>query len=500
MKVKLLFINAAGSVIQSIGLSIILFVLYRWLLETMGPERLGIWSLVIATTSVAGVGKLGLTGSVLKFTAKYVALGDFKRAAGIIETSFVSVSLFMGAILGLLHYWGLRIIGRVVEPKFAAEAVSILPPVITAFYLIMVTEILFSALDGLERIYLKNIIILLTALLNLLLCFLLVPVHGLPGAAYARGVSNLCAFISAYLILNARLPGVTLFLFRWDPEIFREIRCYGMNFQLISLIRMALDPVTKGLMSHFGDLAMVGYYEMANRLVLQVRSVMVSANHAVIPVVSGIADRDPEQVKRIYLDNYALFIYICMPVYTALIIVSPLVSRVWLGSCEPVFIRLVMLLTAAWALNSINVPAYYSFIGIGRLSFNLLSGVVTAALNIGLGYLLGALFGGPGVAAGWALALVFGSSVVYISYHRVYGIDFRELLPSPIALPVGLCALVSVGAFMLYRRDFGMGPWEMEVLGFAFTGLSILSFSTWFNPFRKTITDRLRVRVRGGMR
>lgn len=491
MKGKLFFINSIGSVFQTVGLSLILFVLYRYLLETIGPDRLGVWSLILSTTSVAGVGKLGLTGSVLKFVAKYGAEKRYRRVTRIIETSFVSVSTAMGILLLFLFLLLRRLIDHVVDQGFIAEAHRILPPACVSLFIIMATEILFSGLDGLELIYLKNIILLLFSLVNLILCILLVPVYGLLGVAYARVLTNGATFFTALFTLNAHIPGNTLVLFRWERAAFREIWRYGFNFQLISIIRMALDPVTKSLMSHFGNLAMVGYYEMANRLVMQVRSVMVSANHPIIPVISGIADKKPEQVKSIYRENYALFIYISMPVYASLVILAPFISKIWLGSYQPVFIWILMVLTAGWALNSINVPAYYSFIGIGRLSFNLISSIVTAILNILLGFLLGTLFGGHGVVAGWVTALVIGSSVVYISYHRVYGIDLSELLPAKIALPLFACCLAAGAAFRLYHYDLHPITGGYRIFAFTFLSMLFLSVSAWFNPYRKSLTDRL---------
>jgi O-antigen/teichoic acid export membrane protein len=85
--------NAVISVIQVIVTSITLFMLYRLLISTIGIARLGVWSAVLATTSVANIANFGLSGSVVKYIAKYIATGDEKKVTGVIETAAISIGL-----------------------------------------------------------------------------------------------------------------------------------------------------------------------------------------------------------------------------------------------------------------------------------------------------------------------------------------------------------------------------------------------------------------------
>src|SRR3984885_6323034 len=89
--------NAGSSLVQLLVSTISLFVLYRVVLGIFGPREFGIWSLVVAATSVVGLSNMGLTGSITKHVADSQAAGDPHRLAGLIETSGVS-----GALLSLL--------------------------------------------------------------------------------------------------------------------------------------------------------------------------------------------------------------------------------------------------------------------------------------------------------------------------------------------------------------------------------------------------------------
>ena len=64
------------TIAQVVVSSVILFFLYRYLLNTIGVAKLGVWSVVMAAASASRMSELGLSGSVVKFVAKYKAHSD----------------------------------------------------------------------------------------------------------------------------------------------------------------------------------------------------------------------------------------------------------------------------------------------------------------------------------------------------------------------------------------------------------------------------------------
>ena len=73
MNQKRILLNAVTTFVQVAGSAATLFFLYRFLVRTIGVERLGIWSLVLATTSAVTLANQGFSTSVTKFVAKYAA-------------------------------------------------------------------------------------------------------------------------------------------------------------------------------------------------------------------------------------------------------------------------------------------------------------------------------------------------------------------------------------------------------------------------------------------
>ncbi|MGB6392039.1 MAG: hypothetical protein WBF14_06710, partial [Candidatus Acidiferrales bacterium] len=81
MKRKQILLNAATTFAQVIGSAAALFLLYRVLIRAIGVERLGVWSLVLETTSVVTLANQGLSTSIVKFVAKYVAREEPERVS-----------------------------------------------------------------------------------------------------------------------------------------------------------------------------------------------------------------------------------------------------------------------------------------------------------------------------------------------------------------------------------------------------------------------------------
>ena len=101
------------SVAQVLVLGAVLLLLYRFLIRAIGTEQLGIWSVALATGSVTNIAGLGLSGSVVKFVAKYMARGNERAAAEVTQTAALSIGLAIGIVAMAIYpliRWALTII------------------------------------------------------------------------------------------------------------------------------------------------------------------------------------------------------------------------------------------------------------------------------------------------------------------------------------------------------------------------------------------------------
>jgi len=488
MEKRQVLINAIMSLVQILVISGVLFILYKFLLHTIGVKQLGIWSLVLAITSVTQIANFGLSSSVVKFVAKYVARGEDENVTGVIQTAALTVAAFAGCVLVIGYPIAKWLLGLVIVDEYFPLALSILPYAFLALWIMIITSIFQAGIDGYQRIDLRSLLLMSGAVLHLLLCFVLAPIYGLIGVAYARVLVNVIVLLSSWFLLKRQLPIFSMFSYRWDKGIFREIIRYGINFQVISITQMFYDPITKALLSKFGGLSMVGYYEMANRMIQQLRALIISANQVLVPAIADLKEKSPEKIQSVYSNSYQLLFYLALPLYSLIIVCAPIISELWVGYYEKVFVLSSILLTIGWFLNTLAGPAYFVYLGIGELRWNMISHIMIGLLNVGLGFMLGILFNGIGVVVAWVCSLALGSSIIYFSYHIKYKIPLIELLPKASRITIIICLIGILSAFIMQQK------FNYNCNAIILNSIIIFSFSLiifiplWLHPMRKRLT------------
>jgi O-antigen/teichoic acid export membrane protein len=487
MQKRQVLINAIMSMVQIVVVSGVLFILYKFLLNAIGVEQLGIWSLVLATTSVTQIANFGLSGSVVKFVAKYIARGEEENVSSVIQTATISVSLIGGFIL-LSGYPAIKWILTIVIPRDSIHlAIKLLPFSLFSLWLTIIANIFYSGLDGYQRIYIRNILVMCGMVFYLVLCVMFAPAYGLIGLAVAQIMQNIIVLLGSWFLIRRYSAAVPVVPYQWNKTLFREMIGYGINFQVISVTGMLYDPITKALLSRFGGLSMVGYYEMANRMIQQFRALIVSANQVVVPAIADLQEDSPEKIKDVYLTLYRLFFYLALLLYSVIIITTPIISKLWIGHYENGFILFSTLLAVGWFLNTLGAPAYFANLGIGELGWNTIGHLTIAILNLGLGFGLGGTYGGKGVVVAWVFSLIAGSFIIPFSYHLKYEIPLTELLPKEhlnmfLACIISILVSVSIYRYLSNKANlFLIASTLMAML------LTIVGVSAWFHPLRKRL-------------
>jgi O-antigen/teichoic acid export membrane protein len=207
-----------------------------------------------------------------------------------------------------------------------------------------------------------------------------------------------------------------------------------------------------------------------------------------VPTIAHLQERDPKLIPVVYRESYRLIFFLAVPIFASATVLSPLVSRIWIGRYEPTFVEFVAILAAGWLVNVLTNPAYVVDLGTGALKWVSIGCVAAAALNAGLGFAAGVRFGGIGVVAATAVSQAVGYVIVLVAYHIENRVAFCQLLPHEsravlFASFVGAAALLPVFCSAYARSRFS--------LGIAETGLGMLSVTIvvlmWRHPMRKQL-------------
>jgi O-antigen/teichoic acid export membrane protein len=490
MKHKQIFWNAATTMVQVVGSAGTLFILYRFLIRTIGIEKLGIWSLVLATTSVVTLANQGFSTSIVKFVAKYAALDRKDSVCLLIETAILTVGVMLGLFCIVLYpvaHWGLKLI---LPAARLTEATSLLPYAFVSLWINVVGSILLAGLAGFELIAYRNCVVLGGSFLYLFFTVAWVPRYGLLGLAYAQTVNTAACFLVTWCLLRRKIPQFPAIPRHWDRKLCREMSRYGVHFQFITVSQAVREPVTKALLAKFGGLAMTGLYDMASRWVFTFRELIVQANLVLVPTISGLREKNPEAIPRIYRESYRLVFFLALPTFAFLVAVSPIVSRVWLGRYEPVFVSFVTLLAIGWLVNILSNPAYVVDLGTGALRWVSIGCAVTGVLNPAVGYFAGKYLGGMAVVAVSTLALAAGYAIVFGAYHVENQIPFAALVPKDSA-GIVCASAAGVIVFLPYFCGRNIHPTTSvrDISGVAITLVAVMIVPMWLHPMRKRLVS-----------
>lgn len=469
----------------------VLFFLYRYLLETVGPEGLGLWSMVAAVASVSKLGELGLSGTAVKFVARHVARGETVEAVEVVHTTVVSVAVLQGAVLAGGYPLMAWILESAIPADRLGEALAILPLSLASAWVATLAGVYLSALDGCERLDVRSLATMLSSAACLVLTWILVPRLGIAGIVWAQAGQWGATLLCAGLLLRRELPSFSLMGWGWSRPRFQEMFGYAVKFQVASVFGMLVDPILKGLMAKFGGLAPTAYFEMANRMVGQFRALLMAANQAMVPRVASLHETAPAEIGDVYLGFYRTLFFLSLPLYAGVAALGPLASQVWIGHYEGDFVAYGAAIALAYWLNSLSGPAYFANLGTGRLGWNTASAVSQALLCAGLGYGLGITAGPSGIALAYAISVAACSGLVIAGYHRDHGLPYARLLPVEsrsilIASWLGLAA----GWLVFCALEGQVGATARAGLGLLACLATILP-ALWRHPLQRAIRSRL---------
>lgn len=476
--------NVVATVTQVLISGVVFFILYRYLYDRIGVEQIGVWSLVLAATSVSRIGDLGLSAGVVRFVAQALGRGDTQRAADVVQTVALTLGVLMAVLLAAGYPLVVLVLGYFLPAHGVAIALSILPYALVSLWAMVIVSVFGGGLDGCLRMDLRSLLMGFSHLAYLGLTMLLVPTYGLEGVAMAQLIQSVGLMLLLWWMLRRQMKELPLIPLHWKFAVFKEMIGYGVNFQIITIMNMLFDPLVKALMSKFGGLEALGYYEMANKLILQGRALIVEASRVMVPAIATLQEHDASKAKQLFVSSYQLTFYVAVLFYGALGVLLPTISILWLGHYQASFVQFALLLNLAWFANTLINPAYFANLGAGALRSNMIAHTIIGLFTAVIGGGLGARYGGHGVVVGTVISLIMGSMFVLVTYINGVGLKWDKFI-----IPKGMYALLILSVSVVFISNFMSGSQSLTVsiISMALLCLCSLLIVGWFNPARKVL-------------
>ncbi len=471
---KRVILNASSTVAQVIITSCLYFLLYKLLLNKVGASMLGVWSLIVTTSSIANLANFGITSGLVKFVAEYSVdkLKEKRHLQQLVFTSFATLIVFYSFIIILITILANYILKVIIPSEYFSIGKELLPYSLFCLFVNGCGGVFVSVLEGFQKNYLRNFIYSIGSVLFFLVSWLLIDKFKLKGVVFGQVIQSLFVLICC-LISCLKLVGYNLFnSWKWNGQIFKSIFNYGIKFQFISISQMLCEPITKTLLGRFGGMQIVGFYEMASRLVWQLRSLIVNANQIVVPLIASasVSKNNKSAVNEIYKKSLSIVQIVSIPIFTLLILFANVISFLWIGHIEPAFIMSIYLLSASTFANILSGPSYFGCLAEGKLNFLLGVHIFIAVTNVILSFILGNCIVIYGVIWSWSLTLILGSIGIIYLYSKSNKISLSSSFQKKDLFLISTCIAICLISFQI-------GIW---ITNSKFFGQLILACSTSF--------------------
>ncbi len=491
---KAISLNIFFSLVQILFTGVVYYFLYKFLLQAIGTDLMGVWAIVLAISSAANIANLGIGASVVRFTAKFKVNDETGKINSLVHTSFLFLGGLFLLIISIVYFVAPWWLHAVIKDRYFSEAMSLVPYSLLCLFLNALSSIFTSCIDGLQKNYLRSLIYILSFAVLIIATRLLVPVHGLMGMAYAQLLQALFLLVGSVVSLKLLFAPLRFFPVLWDKDVFKGIFSFGVQEQIISICQLCFDPLTKSILGSFGNLGMVTYYEMANRLITQLRAFLVSANQVFIPAFTSTNEKSAESAANLYRKVFSISFLLSI-LWLSLIVSAIIpVSKIWIGGYNAEFVVMALLLAFAYWCNIVISPAYFANMGSATLRDNVVSNMIIAVLNVVLCSGLGYFFSGYGVVAGWSAALATGSLYVMFRYHQRQGLQLGQLVLRKDIGIILLGFLTGISSFLFFYLNITMNVWAM--FGIVLFVLSLVLAAVYYtHPVSKTLTGVLKTKM-----
>jgi O-antigen/teichoic acid export membrane protein len=364
---------------------------YPLYIHYLGLEVFGIWVMLMAIVITLQLGAIKLPEAATKFISEALMQQDNLRIRQYSSSLLVAV-LFLGLGLVLIISQGREFIGgffhaATVDPR-QFPLLIVYAGLIT--FMAMVAETIAGIVSGSGRmdwafmaeIFGRLVIFAVSVLL-------LFKQFGLMSLFYASFAGYAVYICLGLFFMRRSLGFFPLGLRHFSWQHLRQMTRFSLPLLSGSLCYSFLGPFNRLLLGLMISPAAASIYEIADRGAMLINAQAHFALRPLLPKVSGLmALADYEQISQLCLNTVRFIITWATPLFFILFVAVDYVVPLWLHTernAEIVF-NLRILLVGNYALLIRN-PFFYTFMGMGRVSYCFYSDMIAPLVNVVVGIL-----------------------------------------------------------------------------------------------------------------
>ncbi len=406
-----IFTSWAGMVIAIV----IAFFFTPYLVDTLGKEKYGIWSLAFSIMAYMRLADLGVKQSIVRYISKYYAVKNWRELNQVFSSSirlyfFVALAILIATVVIVLYFAGyLKIPADLFRTAQTTILILGINEAVMYFCLPLISLGAFHRYDITSYFRIgRNIV------QTAIIIVLLEMGYGLVPMALAVITLTIISNIWIHGIRRSLYPEVRFAFADIDSEKTRMLINYGVySFLIVGAIILIyqIDYILIGAML---SMEAVAIYSVAAMFVAQIRGAIQMVSVTLVPAISHFdAEHDNDRILRVYQRSTRYLYYISGFIAIGMVLFSEPFMLLWMGPDFLISSQILNLLMISMAVYLPQTIANSVLYGISKHKVTFYVMLIEMILKVVLSYVFIRTMGIIGVAYGTLISQLVVYGVVY---------------------------------------------------------------------------------------
>ncbi len=367
--------NSLLTVIAEVADRIMRFLLVAVAARLLGDSNYGILTFAIAFASLFLIlADFGLQNLFVREIARNA--DETRRLVG----NGLVIKLVLAGVAFLCIYFVARLTGK---PAHVLTTVYI----ISASLIIgSLAEFFCAVFQGFQKMkYYAAASFILSASNTLIGIAVLLLGGGLRGLAWVYLLSRALKLLYAVVVVRLRFTPITL---RFEPRLMKYLVTEGMSFGLTRVFSMIYTYFDSTMLSLMVNDAVVGWYNVAYRLIFAIMVLPMGVMRSVYPALSAYHRTQEAAFHKLFARTFKLMLIAGTSVATLLFVLADKVIVLLFGAEYIRGAGALKILVWSTAFYFVGTVVAHAISAIGRQRFITKVVAASAVLNIGLNFVL----------------------------------------------------------------------------------------------------------------
>lgn len=466
---------AANSVMGGIRFAVTAgayLAIYPFMLRTLGPAEFGLWALLCLPGQYIALGDFGISNALIKLISEDYPCQDRSRLLQLTGAGVIVFTLVGSLITGAAYLWQNQILSWLrIQPLFIRDARMLLVGTAAVIWLTLLGSLYVALLSGLHRMDLSHTVQMSNAVLNAVgILFALRYGAGLAGLLLSSAFAAAVTWASAVLLARriARLEWIIAPRLNWNAA--KSLVNFGVYLYAAALSTLLLEPSIKILLSRYGNLELVSFFEIASRVLIQARSFFNNIMMPLLPA-SSLLMTDAVRVRVLFSRSMRLLWLTAIPVFITLSVLAAPIMHAWIGKDIPLAEGCVSILALGWLLNVLALPAYFLVQGLNHPRSAMWCALMQGVICVVGSYILIPRLGFYGAVGSEAVGLSIAAAYIFWQLTLLCPLRCRDVFSNSHARAFGLPLIFGIALLGVSYSPIAQFRWGWILAALAIWGL-----------------------------